>query len=59
MTTHEIETVYEAIALGIDAAGPQKAELFLAKLALLLARDTGDVEKTRTRIAEASKNLTL
>ena len=36
-----LETVYDALASAIDAAG-EKSELMLVKLALLNARDTGD-----------------
>lgn len=34
----ELETVYDALAQAIDQAGPDKAELFLVKLALLNAQ---------------------
>ncbi len=37
-----LETVYDALAQAIDAAGPDKAQLFLVKLALLKANALGD-----------------
>ncbi len=37
-----LETVYDAMAQAIDAAGPDKAQLFLVKLALLNANALGD-----------------
>ena len=37
-----LETVYDALATAIDTAGPDKAELFLVKLALLNANALGD-----------------
>jgi hypothetical protein len=36
-----LETVYDQLALAIDAAGPEKSELFLVKLALLAAQSLG------------------
>ncbi|MDB5939454.1 MAG: MhaB, partial [Polaromonas sp.] len=37
LTIPGLETVYDALAAAIDQAGPDKAELFLVKLALLNA----------------------
>lgn len=37
-----LETVYDTLATAIDQAGPEKAELFLVKLALLNAQALGD-----------------
>jgi hypothetical protein len=37
-----LETVYDTLANAIDQAGPDKAELFLVKLALLNAHALGD-----------------
>ena len=42
MTQQELEWVYETLAQGIDAAGPGKSELYLAKIALALAEALGD-----------------
>ncbi|CUH64318.1 hypothetical protein TG4357_01208 [Thalassovita gelatinovora] len=56
MTPVDVETVYEALAEQLDAVG-DKTDLFLAKLALLLAHDIGDAARVCTRIAEAAQNL--
>ncbi|MBB5222343.1 hypothetical protein HNP73_002279 [Amaricoccus macauensis] len=56
MTAAEVETVYEALALGIDAAGGE-SELFLAKVALLLAREIGDPERAVALIESAGRHL--
>lgn len=57
MTPTDVETVYEALADRLDAVGPHRRELFLAKLALLLSHDLGDAEQVCLRIAEAAENL--
>ena len=47
MTTLDIaglESVYETLATAMDAAGPEKSELFLVKLALLCAQRIGDAQ---------------
>ncbi len=57
MTPLEVEAVYEALAETLDMVGDEKQRMFLAKLALLLARDVGDVGLVRQRIEEAAKHL--
>ena len=57
MTQAETEALYEALAQGIDAAGPARAQVFLAKAALLLARDLGDAARALALIAEAGRDL--
>lgn len=42
LTLPDLETVYDRLAHAIDQAGPDKAELFLVKLALLNAQALGD-----------------
>ncbi len=54
MTPQDIERIYEALAEGIDRAGENQAEIFLAKAALLLARETGDVDRALKLIADAA-----
>ncbi len=44
----ELERVYDDLAEAIDHAGPERSELFLTKLALLLAHEVGQ----RARVAE-------
>lgn len=52
-----LEAVYDDLAQAIDAAGPEKTSLFLVKLALLQARDSGDLARLRSLILEALQNL--
>ena len=57
MTQAELETVYEALAAAIDRAGTEKAELLLAKLALLLTQELGDAPAALAAIAQAERHL--
>ncbi|WP_425052479.1 hypothetical protein [Psychromarinibacter sp. S121] len=57
MTPADVETVYETLALQLDAVDAEKRELFLAKLALLLAHDVGDAGHACLRIHEAAEDL--
>jgi len=52
-----LETVYDQLALAIDAAGPEKSELFLVKLALLAAQALGDAPNFVDLIERAQKDL--
>lgn len=58
MTTEGLENFWEMLAEGIDRAGEAKAELFLAKLALLLGREVGDAARCRAAIETALEDLT-
>lgn len=49
----ELEQVYDLLAEAIDEAGPDQEAVFLAKLALLLARQVPDVDCIREAIAAA------
>jgi len=53
----ELEEVYDELAQAIDAAGPEKAQLFLVKLALLDAQALGDVEAFRRNLSAALRDL--
>jgi len=53
----DLEGFYEQLAQSIDKAGEEKAPLFLAKLALLLAREAGDPNLTRAAIETALSDL--
>lgn len=53
----DLETVYDALAEAIDQAGPDQAELFLVKLALLNANALGQAELVRQHIASALQDL--
>lgn len=52
-----LEDVYDALATAIDRAGPDKAELFLVKLALLNAQRLGSASLVREHIAAALADL--
>jgi hypothetical protein len=52
-----LETVYDALATAIDQAGPDKAQLFLVKLALLNANTLGNAALVEQQIATALLDL--
>jgi hypothetical protein len=52
-----LETAYDQLAMAIDAAGPDKSELFLVKLALLAAQALGDAPTFVNLIERAQKDL--
>ena len=52
-----LETVYDVLAQAIDQAGPEKAELFLVKLALLNANALAQPETVRQHIQAALQDL--
>ena len=52
-----LEAAYDQLAMAIDAAGPEKSELFLVKLALLAAQQMGDAPTFVDLIARAQKDL--
>lgn len=52
-----LEDVYDALATAIDEAGPDKAELFLVKLALLNAQALGDAALFRQLLRKALQDL--
>ena len=52
-----LEEVYDALARAIDAAGPDKAELFLVKLALLNANALGDAALFQQHLSAALQDL--
>ncbi|OYU31421.1 MAG: DUF2783 domain-containing protein [Comamonadaceae bacterium PBBC2] len=57
LTIDGLETVYDALATAIDQAGPEKAQLFLVKLALLNAKALGDAALVQQQIATALLDL--
>lgn len=57
LTIDGLETVYDALATAIDRAGPDKAQLFLVKLALLNANALGDAALVQAQIDAALQNL--
>ena len=52
-----MEDVYAALAEGIDRHGPEASEMFLAKVALLLAEDSGDPDRALRLISDAQRNM--
>ena len=52
-----LETIYERLADAIDAAGPAKAQVFLAKLALMLAREIENPQTVLAAIEACLKDL--
>jgi len=52
-----LEAVYDRLAQAIDAAGPDKAELFLVKLALLHAQALGDAQLFAHQVEAALQDL--
>lgn len=57
LTTRELEDFYDALAEAVDQAG-DKSPLFLAKLALKLALDVGDMKTLMTALQVAAEDLT-
>lgn len=53
----DLEKMYETLALAIDRVGPQDEALFLAKLALVLARLLGDPVRVAEAVALAEADL--
>lgn len=52
-----LETVYDALAIAIDEAGPERSELFLVKLALLNAQALGEPEPFLWHVRAALQDL--
>ena len=52
-----LETVYDTLAQAIDQAGPDKAALFLVKLALLNAHALADAGLFQQHLASALQDL--
>lgn len=52
-----LETVYDALAVAIDQAGPEKTNLFLVKLALLNANALADASLFQKHLNAALDDL--
>ena len=52
-----LDDVYSALAEGIDRHGPEKSEMFIAKVALLLANEIGAPQRCLDLISEAESNM--
>ncbi len=57
MSTPTLEDVYTQLALGIDAQGPEKSTMFLAKTCLLLAEELNDPARAVALIKAAQTNM--
>ena len=57
MTPAEFEHSYEALAVKIDQVGEENCQIYLAKLALLMAHQIGDVSIVAKCINEAAESL--
>jgi hypothetical protein len=56
-TFSDLEKVYERLAAAIDQAGPDKSEVFLAKLVLMLAERSGETAQTLQAIETCLNDL--
>lgn len=52
-----LEEVYDLLADGIDAAGPENVTQFLTKVALGMASQTDDIANVRAVIEASSRDL--
>lgn len=59
MTPAELEQTYELMAQKIDQVGPAQSEVYLAKLALLLAHTLADMPRVQTCIEQAAQSINL
>ncbi len=57
MNFEGLEAFYEALAQAIDRAGPNQRDLFLTRLALLLANEIEDPQKALAAIDAGLNNL--
>ena len=57
LPTEKLEILWERLAEAVTAAGPGREGLFLAKLALLLGREIGNLAQVEELIAVALEDL--
>jgi hypothetical protein len=57
LSTPELEAVYDLLSEAIDAVADDKRELFLAKLALVLANMLGSPGQVAAAVKAAAANL--
>jgi hypothetical protein len=57
MPFDDLEAIYEALALAIDAAGAERETLFLTRLALVLGHELGDAGAFRNAVQTALEGL--
>lgn len=51
-----LEEIYDTLALAIDTAQPDRRELLLAKIALLLANEIDDPQRVIDLIGQAARS---
>ena len=59
MNSEEFEEFYETLASTLDTVTPDQRALFLMKLALLLAKDSTNAERSVECIKQANQNLSV
>lgn len=57
LSFEDLEEIYTKLAETIDAVGPEREALFLAKLSLILAQRLGDREAVEQAIATALRDM--
>ena len=57
MPPEDFEAAYEALAMAIDSAGPEREALFLTRLALVLGHELGDIAVFKTAIRTALESI--
>ena len=57
MPSEDFEAAYEALAMAIDSAGPEREALFLTRLALVLGHELGDIAVFRNAIRTALEGV--
>jgi hypothetical protein len=57
MPSEDFEAAYESLAMAIDSAGPEHEALFLARLALVLGHELGDIAAFRNAIGTALEGI--
>ena len=57
MNPEDLVKTYQSLALNIDKIGDGYSELFLAKLVLLLAHESGNFEEVHQHINNAAASL--
>ena len=57
MTEDDLDAMWERLAEAVTAAGPAQETLLLAKLALLLGREVGNLARVEALIALALRDL--
>jgi hypothetical protein len=57
MSEEDLDVLYTQTCRALTSVGPERSELFLARLALLLMHEVGDFERVQAAIAAAGATL--